>query len=83
MVPEFEEAAFSMELGTVSDVVKTQFGYHLITVTDRAEASTRSLEEVSEEIRTHLDRQAEGKLFQGFLDGLREKAESTYPQTDA
>jgi len=83
MVPEFEEAAFALDLGTVSDVVKTQFGYHLITVTERTEASTRSLEEVSEEIRTHLDRQAEGKLFQAFVDGLRENAEITYPKTDA
>ncbi|MDP6491457.1 MAG: peptidylprolyl isomerase [Kiritimatiellia bacterium] len=83
MVPEFEEAAFSMELGTVSDVVKTQFGYHLITVTERTEASSRPLEEVSEEIRTHLDRQAEGKLFEVFVEGLKEGAEITYPKTDA
>jgi parvulin-like peptidyl-prolyl isomerase len=83
MVPEFEEAAFSMELGTVSDVVKTQFGYHLITVTERTEASSRPLEEVSEEIRTHLDREAEGKLFEVFVDGLKEGAEITYPKTDA
>ncbi len=83
MVPEFEEAAFSLDLGTVSDVVKTQFGYHLITVTDRTEASTRPLEEVSDEIRTHLERQAEGELFQTFVEGLKEKAEITYPKTDA
>lgn len=83
MVPEFEAAAFSQELGVVGDVVKTPFGYHIIQVTDRAEGSTRTLEEVSEEIHTQLNRQAEEKIFGTFLEGLREKAEISYPETDA
>ena len=33
MVPEFEEAAFNMEIGDVSDVIETDFGYHLVTRT--------------------------------------------------
>lgn len=83
MAPEFEEAAFSQEVGTVSEVVKTPFGYHLINVTDRTAASTSALDEVSGEIRTHLNRQAKEALFGTFLEGLREKAEITYPKTDA
>jgi parvulin-like peptidyl-prolyl isomerase len=83
MVPEFEAAAFSQELGTVGDVVKTQFGYHLIQVTERTEGSTVALEEASAEIRTHLDRQAQEELFGTFLKGLREKAEISYPKADA
>ena len=39
MVEEFEEAAFSMDVGEISDPVKTDFGYHIIKVTDRQEAS--------------------------------------------
>lgn len=35
MVKEFEDAAFSMEVGQVSDPIKTQFGYHLIYLTDK------------------------------------------------
>jgi len=83
MVPEFEEAAFSQEIGTVGGVVKTQFGYHLIQVTERTEGGARTLEEVSDEIRTHLDRQAQEAIFGTFIEGLREKAEITYPKSDA
>ena len=50
MVPEFDKAAFSMKPGEISDVVKTQFGYHIIKVTDKKAASTKPLEEVRAQI---------------------------------
>ncbi len=81
MVPEFETAAFSQELGKVGSVVKTQFGYHLIQVTDRTEGKARSLEDVSEEIRTNLENQSRTERFRTYLDGLREQAEITYGPT--
>ena len=46
MVPEFDEVAFALQPGETSDLVKTQFGYHIIKVTDKKPASTRSLDEV-------------------------------------
>ncbi len=49
MVPEFEEAAFNLELGVVSAPVKTQFGYHLIKVEDKTEAKTKAFEDVKEQ----------------------------------
>jgi hypothetical protein len=39
MVPEFEQAAFTQEIGAIGDVVKTQFGYHIVKVTERDDAA--------------------------------------------
>ena len=47
MVPAFDQAAFALKPGEISDVVTTQFGYHIIKVTDRKRAGTVPLEEVS------------------------------------
>lgn len=78
MVPMFEEAAFSQEIGRVGPVVKTKFGYHLIQVADKEDGGIRSLEDVSERIREHLDMQSREKLFSVFMDTLREHADITY-----
>jgi peptidyl-prolyl cis-trans isomerase D len=49
-VPEFQQAAFTLPKGTISDLVKTQYGFHIIKVLDRESAHTRSFEEVRESI---------------------------------
>jgi peptidyl-prolyl cis-trans isomerase D len=54
MVLEFEEAAFALQPGEISNPVRTVFGWHLIKVVDRHEARTAPLEEVATAIRTHL-----------------------------
>jgi peptidyl-prolyl cis-trans isomerase D len=54
MVPEFDQAAFSLEPGKISDLVKTQYGYHIIKVVDKKAATTRPLQEVRQQIQDQL-----------------------------
>jgi peptidyl-prolyl cis-trans isomerase D len=54
MVPEFDKAAFSMKVGEVSDLVRSQYGYHIIKVTDKKAATTKSLDEVRAQIEDQI-----------------------------
>ncbi|WP_254871034.1 peptidylprolyl isomerase [Bacillus sp. Marseille-Q1617] len=58
MVAEFEEKAFSMKAGEISEPVKTEFGYHIIKVTDKKEAKEAVLDDHKEEIKDILFEQA-------------------------
>src|SRR5262252_1852746 len=62
MVPEFEKAAFSLGVGAISDLVQTQFGFHIIKVNGKQEARERPFEEMKEAIRPIIEtRKAEQK----------------------
>jgi peptidyl-prolyl cis-trans isomerase D len=70
-VPEFEKAAFGLPKGTISDLVRTQYGFHIIRVLDHENAHTKPFEEVRESIRAPLllsraDQQAEDVANQIF-----------------
>jgi peptidyl-prolyl cis-trans isomerase D len=54
MVPEFDKAAFSLPIGQLSDLVKSNYGYHIIKVVDRKPASTKTLAEVRSQIEDQL-----------------------------
>ena len=54
MVPEFEQAAFALQVGEISDLVRSTYGFHIIKVNQRQEPMTRSLDSVREEIRNVL-----------------------------
>jgi peptidyl-prolyl cis-trans isomerase D len=54
MVAEFDQAAFAMEPGQISDLVKTQYGYHIIKILDKKVATTRPLADVRQQIQDQL-----------------------------
>jgi peptidyl-prolyl cis-trans isomerase D len=61
-VPEFEAAAFSLPKGSISDLVKTQYGFHIIQVIDRETARTQTLDEVKPSIVNQLQQQKAEQL---------------------
>jgi peptidyl-prolyl cis-trans isomerase D len=54
MVPEFDAAVFAMQPGQISDLVKTQYGYHIIKLVDKKAATTRQLAEVRQQLTDQL-----------------------------
>jgi peptidyl-prolyl cis-trans isomerase C len=74
MVPPFEEAAFNMKPGEVSDIVKTRFGYHLIKVTDKKAESTVPFDEIKERIGQYLKQEKVQKEVRELVDKLRKEA---------
>ena len=73
MVPEFEEAVFAMEIGEISEPVKTQFGYHLIKLTERIAERDSSLEEVKNEIRNRCITEKQDKEYNSKKEELKSK----------
>jgi peptidyl-prolyl cis-trans isomerase C len=74
MVAPFDKAAFSMKVGDVSDVVETQFGFHIIKVVDKQPERTVPLDEVRQQVQQFLENQARQEATQGLIKALMAKS---------
>lgn len=76
MVPEFEDKAFSMEAGEVSEPVKTQFGYHIIKLNSKSDPANITFESVKEDVRSEALRVKQQEAYLKKLDSLKDKYKS-------
>ncbi|SDW70044.1 peptidylprolyl isomerase [Paenibacillus sp. CF384] len=77
MVPEFETAAFALKVGELSGPVKSEYGYHIIKLTDHKAAKVATFDEKKAEIREQLISQKVAELSPGLLEELKAKAQIT------
>ncbi len=71
MVPEFEEAAFALEVGEMSDIIETDYGFHIILVTDKQDAYTPTLDEIREDVRAAAEVESSEAAFIAWYDEKR------------
>ncbi len=79
MVTPFEDAAFSAKTGDITPVVETQFGYHIIQVTDHQQAHLMAFDEVKEKLTDSLTARKKQEAAKKYIDELKAAANITYP----
>jgi peptidyl-prolyl cis-trans isomerase C len=75
MVPAFEQAAFALDEGEISEIVQTQFGFHIIQVTEKMDSGMMPIEEVSQSIGLYLGQVRQADALEEYLNSLREAAD--------
>ena len=75
MVPEFAEVAFGQQVGDISTPVRTQFGWHVIKVTDKKAAGTLPYDEVKTQLIAYLKAKKQEEAAQSLLKSLRNSAQ--------
>ncbi len=74
MVPQFEAAAFTLEIGKVSDIVETPFGFHILKVAEKRASRLIPIEEVRDKIVEYLDQTKGNRAMQAVIEEARAKA---------
>jgi len=70
MVKPFEDAAFGVPVGEISDIVETRYGYHILKVINRKK-ETRPLEEVRDQLVKKLESTKKRDAYQNFVEKLK------------
>jgi peptidyl-prolyl cis-trans isomerase C len=74
MVPALADAAFALQIGEISDVIETQFGFHILKMTEKRAASKMSLEEAMVPVKRLLIENGSGQKLSELLVKLNESA---------
>ncbi|MBE3138759.1 MAG: peptidylprolyl isomerase, partial [Actinobacteria bacterium] len=77
-IKEFEDAAFALKVGEVSDIVETTYGYHLIKVTDRKDEYIKDFSEVTDTIKSYLLNSMQTGEWEKFVSDLILKTNIKY-----
>ena len=82
MVEPFAKAAFELAPNTISEVVQTPYGFHIIMTTDRSEAGTLSFEQSKKDIINYLEGQDKVDILKNKIESLRKEAKIEYFNDD-
>lgn len=74
MLPDFEKVAFSLKEGATSGIVQTKFGYHIVKVTGKRPAGTRTLEEMKDQIKAAMAPEKQQETFKKLKEDLKKNA---------
>ena len=73
LIPDFEKACLKLDVGQTSGIVQTQFGYHIIKLTDKKEPGVKSYEEAKRAIEAELKKKKRSELFNALVLRLKNK----------